>query len=219
MAGLGRGVMACWGITVWTHFWMHVRSHCVQFHKHLPNLYQPHQQHALRSHIQPRIELVMMAVRVTGCQPGCITPTIAQAFTPTRPGTSPWGSGPSPHSLQHFGTPHKGWCVLDLQVSLPTLLSQPSCLPPLTHTLTHTSPQQVRDHMHSRAYIGQYSPSGDFFIAAFQVSGYHTPNTPYTTPHPTQPHTTLTRQQSTTHNEGPLAGIVVAVHVSIISCM
>jgi hypothetical protein len=30
---------------------------------------------------------------------------------------------------------------------------------------------QVRDSMHSRAYIGQYSASGDFYIAAFQVSG------------------------------------------------
>lgn len=29
---------------------------------------------------------------------------------------------------------------------------------------------QVRDSMHSRAYIGQYSPSGEFFIAAYQVS-------------------------------------------------
>lgn len=30
---------------------------------------------------------------------------------------------------------------------------------------------QVRDSMHSRAYIGQYSASGEFFIAAYQVRG------------------------------------------------
>jgi len=46
--------------------------------------------------------------------------------------------------------------------------------------------------MHSRAYIGQYSPSGDFFIAAFQVSGPHTQHTPITSHHIAPCHTPIT---------------------------
>jgi hypothetical protein len=55
----------------------------------------------------------------------------------------------------------EGVCInARLTVSLALLVLL--CVPPCS---------QVRDHMHSRAYIGQYSASGDFFIAAYQVGG------------------------------------------------